>query len=130
MRLRTRSAFLSLFALTALGLAACGDTGLTSSSATNTPGSSGTAAVTATPNCATPSQAQQGYAPDDLRNAYGITPLIQQGYTGKGQTVAVIESFGDPTIQTDVAKFDQAFCLPAANITVMSPLGTKPFDPS
>lgn len=130
MRLRTRSALLSLFALTALGFAACNDSGLTSGSATNTPGSSSAAAVTATPNCTTPSEAQQGYSPQEMRDAYGITSLIQKGYTGKGQTVAVIESFGDPTLQSDVAKFDQAFCLPAANITVMSPLGTKPFDPS
>jgi subtilase family serine protease len=133
MRLRTRSALLSLlslFALAALGLAACSDTGLTTGSATNTPGGSGTAAVTATPNCAPPSEAQQGYSPQEMRDAYGITSLIQQGYTGKGQTIAVIESFGDPTIQSDVAKFSQAFCLPAANVTVMAPLGTKPFDSS
>ncbi len=129
MRLRTRSAFLSLVALTALGVAACGsDTGLTSGTATAAPSGSSTTAVTPTPNCVAPSEAQQGYAPDDLRAAYGVTPLIQQGYTGKGQTVVVIESFGDPTIQQDVSTFDQAFCLPKANVTVMSPIGTTPFD--
>src|SRR5437868_7064462 len=112
MRLRTRGAFLSLFALTALAFAACSDSGLTVGPGGNTPGGSGTAGVTATPNCNPPSEAQQGYGPDDLRAAYGVTPLIQQGYTGKGQTVVVIESFGDPTIQQDISRFDQAFCLP------------------
>ena len=122
MRPRTGGIFVPLFTLLVLNLTSC--------VATNTPGSSSTGAVTATPNCSTPSEAQQGYSPQEMRDAYGITSLIQKGYTGKGQTVVVIESFGDPTIQQDLATYDRTYCLPTANIQVVAPLGTVPFDPS
>ena len=42
----------------------------------------------------------------------------------------VIDSFGSPTLQQDVDTFDKAFCLPMANISVIAPLGTTPFEPS
>src|SRR3982751_1732039 len=50
--------------------------------------------------------------PQSLRLAYGIDPLIQQGFTGKGQTVIDIVSFGSPTLQQDMDVFDQTFNLP------------------
>src|SRR5581483_1108308 len=39
--------------------------------------------------------------PLSMRTAYGIEPLIQKGYTGKGQTIVDIVSFGSPTLQQD-----------------------------
>jgi subtilase family serine protease len=131
MRYRTYSAFFSLVVLLALGLAACdagGDT-TSGSAGTATSGTSGTPGVTATPNCPSAGN-QQGYSPEEMRAAYGLTSLIQRGYTGKGQTVVAIESFGSPTLQQDLATFDQTFCLPKVNLQVIAPIGTKPFDPS
>src|SRR5262249_34728450 len=37
--------------------------------------------------------------PQSMRDVYGLTPLFEQGYTGKGQTVVLIESFGSPSLQ-------------------------------
>lgn len=77
-----------------------------------------------------PTQRQIGYTPKELRDAYGVTSLINQGYTGKGVTVAVIESYGSPTLQQDVDKFDQRYGLPDLHVQVVSPLGTVAFDPN
>lgn len=69
------------------------------------------------------------YTPYTLRVAYGIETLIEQGFTGKGQTVVDVVAFGSPTLQRDIDVFDQWFGLPAVKIQVISPLGTVPFDP-
>ena len=73
------------------------------------------------PNCQTPRS---------MRIAYGVESLMQRGYTGKGQTVVDIVSYGSPTLQQDMAVFDQHFGLPPITIQVMAPLGTVPFDPT
>jgi subtilase family serine protease len=68
--------------------------------------------------------------PYDLRVAYGVQSLIERGFTGKGQTIVDIVSYGSPTLQQDMDIFDKQFGLPPITIKVMSPLGTVPFDPS
>lgn len=70
------------------------------------------------------------FTPYQLRLAYGVQSLIDRGFTGKGQTVVDIVSYGSPTVQQDMDMFDQQFGLPPITIQVMSPLGTVPFDPS
>jgi subtilase family serine protease len=71
------------------------------------------------------------YAPQDIQKAYGITPLLDAGYSGRGQTIVIIVSFGSPTIQQDLQTFDATFGLPdPPSLTVLSPLGTVPFDPT
>ncbi|HEX7737146.1 MAG TPA: S53 family peptidase [Ktedonobacteraceae bacterium] len=60
--------------------------------------------------------------PQSMRAAYGITPLIQKGYTGQGQTVVDIVSFGSPTLQRDMDAFDQQFNLPQITVKQISPL--------
>jgi len=47
-----------------------------------------------------------------LRVAYGLKALTEQGFTGKGQTVIDIVSFGSPTLQQDIDVFDRQFGLP------------------
>src|ERR1700730_3162823 len=66
--------------------------------------------------------------PRSMRVAYGVESLMQHGYTGKGQTVVDIVSFGSPTLQHDMDIFDQEFGLPPITIKVLAPLGTKPFN--
>ena len=73
------------------------------------------------PNC---------YTPHALRVAYGLEALTEQGFTGKGQTVIDIVSFGSPTLQQDINVFDRQFGLPPITIPVIAPLGTARFNPS
>jgi len=70
------------------------------------------------------------YSPQEMRTAYNVAPLINAGYTGKGQSIVIIDSFGSPTIQADLHTFDAAYGLPDPKLTVLSPLGTVPFDPN
>lgn len=69
-------------------------------------------------------------SPKQLWTLYGVEPLLKQCYTGKGQTVVVIDSFGSPTLQEDIDNFSDYYGLPRVKLQIMSPLGTKPFDPS
>jgi subtilase family serine protease len=70
------------------------------------------------------------YSPQEMRRAYNVAPLVNAGYGGKGQTIVIIDSFGSPTIQADLHTFDQGYGLPDPKLTILSPLGTVPFDPS
>jgi subtilase family serine protease len=69
------------------------------------------------------------YTPHQLQLAYGVDALARQGFSGKGQTVIDIVSFGSPTLQQDMNVFDQQFGLPAIQLKIIAPLGSKPFDP-
>src|SRR5258708_7805588 len=64
-----------------------------------------------------------------MRVAYGLETLIQKGFTGKGQTVIDIVSFGSPTLQQDIDAFDKQFGLPAITIQQISPLNEPIVDP-
>ena len=68
--------------------------------------------------------------PHTLRLAYGVQALTDKGYTGKGQTVVDIVSFGSPTLQQDMDTFDRQFGLPDITLKILAPLGSKPFDPN
>lgn len=67
--------------------------------------------------------------PLSMRAAYGIEPLLQKGYTGKGQTIVDIVSFGSPTLQRDIDVYDQQFGLPPITVAQISPLNEPPYDP-
>jgi hypothetical protein len=51
-----------------------------------------------------------GYAPTDLRSAYGLTSASATG--GVGQTIAVVEAFNDPSAESDLAVYRSHFGLP------------------
>jgi subtilase family serine protease len=63
---------------------------------------------------------QGGFSPAQIRKAYGVDQL---SYTGAGQTVAIVDAYGSPTIQSDLATFDSQFGLSAANLTIAYPNG-------
>ena len=67
------------------------------------------------------------YGAKDMQSAYGVASLLSGGYDGRGQTIAIIDAYGDPTIRQDLATFDKDFGLPRANLTVI-PVG--PYEPS
>ncbi len=88
------------------------------------------ATSTAADMCPAPLNHDQScFTPHAMRVAYGVEALIEQGYTGKGQTIIDIVSYGSPTLQRDINIFDKQFGLPAITIPVIAPLGTVAFDP-
>jgi subtilase family serine protease len=120
-------------------LAACAAPGSSGSG----PGSSPSPPVSGhseTPATSTPSAADRCppllpdsgvlcFTPHRLREYYGLEPLIERGYTGKGQTVIVIESFGSPTLQQDLNAFSRQFNLPPLTVSVIQPINEPAYDP-
>jgi subtilase family serine protease len=53
------------------------------------------------------------YSPQDMRNQYDFNPEYAAGHTGSGQTIVIFDSFGSPTIRSDLATFDSSYGIPA-----------------
>lgn len=70
------------------------------------------------------------YSPQQIRAAYGIQPLLDQGYTGKGRTIVIIDAYGSHTIEKDLATFDSLFGLNAPAFETVAPDGQVPYDPN
>jgi subtilase family serine protease len=71
------------------------------------------------------------YSPQEMRKAYGMTSVINSGFTGSGQTIIIVDSFGSPTIAHDLHVFDKGFGLPdPPSLRVLAPLGTVAFNPN
>lgn len=51
------------------------------------------------------------FTPAGMTAAYNYPPLYAQGFNGRGKTIAIIDSFGSPTIASDLNVFDTAFGL-------------------
>lgn len=68
------------------------------------------------------------YSPEQIRNAYNVTPLLKEGITGRGETIVIIDAFQNPDMVEDLANFDGAFGLPAPNFKQVAPDGLTPFD--
>jgi subtilase family serine protease len=64
------------------------------------------------------------YAPKQIRRAYNIPGYL----TGAGETIVIIDAFGNPYIASDLALFDKTFGLPAANLNIICPFGCPTFD--
>jgi len=127
----------SFFALCLLLTACVGSTGgnggMTPTPVATRPSDSGIGTPTNTllDTCPAPLNNQPGcFTPHAMRVAYGVEPLMQKGFTGKGQTVIDIVSFGSPTLQTDVDAFSRQFGLPHVNVQVIAPLNEKEYDPN
>jgi subtilase family serine protease len=76
---------------------------------------------------ASPSAPAGGLTPVQLRAAYGLGPLYKKGIDGARQTIVIVDSFGSPTIASDLAHFDKYFHLPAPpSFRVIQPAGTVP----
>ena len=67
------------------------------------------------------------YQPAQMQAAYDEQPLFNRGITGRGQTIVIVDSFGSPTIRSDLATFDREFGLPAPpSFRVIQPVGRVP----
>jgi subtilase family serine protease len=76
--------------------------------------------------------AAECYVPAQVQTAYNTQPLYNEGINGKGQTIVIVDSFGSPTIQADLATFDAEFGLPAPpSLKIIQPAGKVPtYDPT
>jgi len=76
------------------------------------------------------------YTPSQIQTAYGFNQVsLQSGPNGTGQTIAIVDAYDDPTIQTDLRAFDSAFGLMnPPSLKVVSQTGSTtnlpPTDPS
>jgi subtilase family serine protease len=62
-----------------------------------------------------------GYLPNQIRGAYGLT---DSSLNGAGQTVAIIDAYASPTIQTDLNQWSAARGMDSTNITQIVAPGT------
>jgi subtilase family serine protease len=71
------------------------------------------------------------YQPAQIQTAYNEQPLFNRGITGAGQTIVIADSFGSPTIKSDLRTFDNAFGLHAPpSFRIIQPAGNVPrFNP-
>lgn len=70
------------------------------------------------------------YQPSQIQAAYGLTPLLNKGINGKGRTIAIIDAFQSPYVQSDLSIFDATFGLPDPVFQQIAPQGLTPFDPN
>jgi subtilase family serine protease len=52
------------------------------------------------------------FTPTSMRNSYNLGPLYAAGKEGQGVTVAIIDSFGNPNMESDLNVFNTAMGLP------------------
>jgi subtilase family serine protease len=62
------------------------------------------------------------YTPAQIRAAYGFTGVSQ---TGAGQTIAIVDAYGDSTLSADLHTFDQQFGLADPKLSVVSETGSS-----
>ncbi|MBO0823344.1 MAG: S53 family peptidase, partial [Actinobacteria bacterium] len=87
-------------------------------------GPAGPAPLPPIPNVKAPTHALTPY---QIRAAYRLGPLAARGIDGAGQTIVIVDSFGSPTIASDLAFFDRYFGLPAPpSFRVIQPAGPVP----
>ena len=56
------------------------------------------------------------YGPDQIRAAYGIQPLLDNGLNGEGRTIVIVDAFVSPSIAADLAPFEATWGLPAPRV--------------
>ena len=88
-----------------------------------------------TPPTTADCEAQLGiacYAPFQFQKAYNLGPLYKKGFTGKGETIVIVDSYGFSGIGQELSAFDRAFHLPAPpHFVILQPEGPiPPFNPT
>jgi subtilase family serine protease len=83
---------------------------------------------TGTPSgCAAGRPVEGGFTPNQYLTAYGMSSLQSAGLRGAGERVALLEIDGFK--QSDVARFDSCFNLPAPHVKLFHPGLRKPLAP-
>ncbi len=65
-----------------------------------------------------PSANGVSYTPSQIKNAYSYSSA-----NGAGETIAIIDAYGSPTLSSDLACFDTAFGLPTPSLKITEPWG-------
>ncbi|MFZ1024253.1 MAG: S53 family peptidase [Thermoplasmata archaeon] len=72
------------------------------------------------------------YTPQEIQDGYNYGPAYKAvgGYAnaGAGQTIVIIDAYGDPSVASNLATFDSTFGLPSANLNVICPAGCPTLD--
>ncbi len=63
-----------------------------------------------------------GYSPAQMSAAYGFDQIPSAG-DGRGKTIAIVDAYGSPNIQSDLNAFCTQYGLPQAIITIVYPYG-------
>jgi subtilase family serine protease len=50
--------------------------------------------------------ARRCFSPSAMENSYNLPPLYAAGHSGQGVTIAIIDSFGNPNMASDLANFN------------------------
>jgi subtilase family serine protease len=67
------------------------------------------------------------YVPAQMQAAYDLQPLYNRGITGRHETIVIVDSFGSPTIRSDLSHFDRTFGLPSPpSFKIIQPAGQVP----
>jgi subtilase family serine protease len=106
------------------------------------PGLSGLATVTVQPGVIRFGHAQSGppttadcekaykvacYEPGQIQQAYHLPAVYASGVTGQGATIVIVDSYGSPTIKSDLGVFDRTFGLAAPpSFRIIQPAGQVP----
>ncbi len=52
------------------------------------------------------------FTPASTRSAYNLQPIYDSGITGRGMTIAIVDSYGSDTMRHDLRVYNDAFGLP------------------
>ena len=73
-----------------------------------------------------------GYTPAQITSAYGLNAITFTSSTGStvkgdgaGETIALIEVYSDPNLQSDLKTFDGQYSLPNPTLTVVNQAGSQ-----
>ncbi len=66
------------------------------------------------------------YGPSDFRTGYDFPATAD----GAGQTIVIVDAYGSPTLQSDLAIYDQEFGLPAPTLNIIYPGGKPTYNPN
>jgi len=64
---------------------------------------------TASPNSNGGTGYAGSFAPQQIIQAYGLNQLQSAGDLGQGQTIAIVDAYGSPTIQSDLSAFNSYY---------------------
>ncbi|HKI18981.1 MAG TPA: S53 family peptidase [Isosphaeraceae bacterium] len=75
------------------------------------------------------SKGPSGYSPQQIQAAYGVNLINLPNAPGTNPTIAIVDAYSDPSIATDLAKFDAQYGLPAPPSFTVDNLGARTTDP-
>jgi hypothetical protein len=66
-----------------------------------------------------------GFTPAQMETGYGFSSINFNGTagTGQGETIAIVDAYNDPNIQSNLNTFDSEFSLPALTVNVVNENG-------